>query len=61
MKLKIKIIAIIIPTTNSSMSGDPDNEISTFKVGRHSSVGTHEAYHFNGTVDEVRIYNKVIY
>jgi hypothetical protein len=43
-------------TDNTDLSGDPDTEAATLKLGRHATA---EQY-FTGTVDEAMIYNRVL-
>ena len=46
----------VLITNNTSPSGDPDPEIESLKFGRHAGA----AQHFNGTTDEIRIYNRAL-
>jgi len=46
----------VLITTNTSPSGNPDAETNTLKLGRHAAA----AQFFTGTVDDVRVYNRVL-
>lgn len=46
----------VLITTNSTPSGNPFNETASLKFGRHANG----SQYFNGTVDQVRIYNRAL-
>jgi hypothetical protein len=46
----------VLITSNSAPSGNPSHEWGTLKFARHSI----ESQYFGGTIDDVRIYNKVL-
>jgi hypothetical protein len=48
----------ILITANTAPSGNPNSETDTLKFGRHSATGT--AQYFGGTIDDVRIYSRVL-
>ena len=46
----------VLISSNTAPSGPPDSEAASLKLGRH----TLNSRFFNGTVDEVRIYNRAL-
>jgi hypothetical protein len=46
----------VLITTNTAPTGNPDAETNTLKIARHAAA----AQFFTGTVDDVRVYNRVL-
>jgi hypothetical protein len=46
----------VLVTANTGPSGNPNSETDTLKLGRHSA----SAQYFAGTIDDVRIYSRVL-
>jgi uncharacterized repeat protein (TIGR02543 family) len=46
----------VLVTSNTAPSGTPNTESATLKLGRHAAA----AQYFNGTIDDVRIYNRAL-